>query len=381
MSLFFITFFSVYGGMHLYVFFKARNAFHLSLASGVPLLFLMSVMTFAPFIIRISERHGLDLFARFSSYVGYIWLGMIFLFFVFSLLLDFYRLLIFGVEMILQRSFIIPRPSPRMMFAVPFLLAVSISILGYFEARHIRTEMVTIKTQKIPDVMERLRIVQISDVHTGLIVRGDRLKKIVNAVMEADPDILISTGDLVDGQINNLSDLSELLKGINPKYGKFAIPGNHEYYAGFDQSVRFTEESGFTVLKGEALTVGGIINIAGVDDPAGKRYGLYKDISEEELLARFPKDTFTLLLKHRPIIDEQAARLFDLQLSGHTHKGQIFPFNLITKLYYPKHAGYMQIDEDTSLYVSRGSGTWGPPVRFLSPPEVTIIELVYDRNS
>jgi predicted MPP superfamily phosphohydrolase len=100
------------------------------------------------------------------------------------------------------------------------------------------------------------------------------------------------------------------------------------------------------------------------------------DVSETELLSKLPREKFTILLKHRPLVDREALGLFDLQLSGHTHKGQIFPFNLVTMLYYPTHAGFLRLEGDASLYISRGSGTWGPPIRFLSPPEVTIIDLL-----
>jgi len=106
-----------------------------------------------------------------------------------------------------------------------------------------------------------------------------------------------------------------------------------------------------------------------------------RNVSEKELLSRFSREKFTLLLKHRPLVDEDAIGLFDLQLSGHAHKGQIFPFSIITKLIYPNHAGLLKLEKNSRLYVSRGSGTWGPPIRFLSPPEVTLIELVHeDKN-
>ncbi len=115
-----------------------------------------------------------------------------------------------------------------------------------------------------------------------------------------------------------------------------------------------------------------------MDDATGKHYGIWREVSEAALLSRFPREKFTLLLKHRPQVDKDALGLFDLQLSGHAHKGQIFPFSLITMLYYPTHAGLLKLDKNSWLYVSRGSGTWGPPIRFLSPPEVTLIELVYE---
>jgi len=142
----------------------------------------------------------------------------------------------------------------------------------------------------------------------------------------------------------------------------------------------FTEDAGFTVLRGETASAGGIISIAGVDDPTGKYFGHYKGISEKTLLSGLPKDRFTLLLKHVPVIDNNALGLFDLQLSGHTHDGQIFPFNLVVRLFFPKHAGLFHLPHNALLYVSRGSGTWGPPIRFLSPPEVTIIRLIHGED-
>ncbi len=225
--------------------------------------------------------------------------------------------------------------------------------------------------------MGTLKIAQISDVHLGLIVREERLKKILNIVRDAHPDILVSTGDLVDGEVCKLNGLTDLLKEIRPKYGKFAITGNHEFYAGFDQAKCFTEDAGFRLLRGEAVSVAGIMNIAGVDDPVGKTYGLSKDLSEKDLLSGLPGNRFTLFLKHRPVVNKEAAGLFDLQLSGHVHKGQIFPFSIITGLYYPIQEGFANVSNNSFLYVSRGAGTWGPPIRFLSPPEVAIIELVH----
>jgi hypothetical protein len=223
-----------------------------------------------------------------------------------------------------------------------------------------------------------LTIAQISDVHLGLIVREERLKRILREVERAGPDILVSTGDLVDGQMGSLRGLAELLKTINPKYGKFAITGNHEFYAGLDQALNFMEKAGFTVLRGETLNLAGIINIAGIDDPTGKQFEDLRGVSERALLSELPREKFTLLLKHLPVMDENALGLFDLQLSGHTHKGQIFPFTLITRLFFGNYSGLTHLPNNSYLYVSRGSGTWGPPIRFLSPPEVTIIKLVHE---
>lgn len=307
-------------------------------------------------------------------------MGILFLFLSSSLIIDIYRLFIFAGGLVLGKDLVYLKPSAMFRLSAPLVLSVLIMVYGAFEAGDIRTETVTVKTSKIPESIGALKIVQISDVHIGLIVREKRLKKILRAVKEANPDILVSTGDLVDAQIDNLSPLSGLFREIKPGYGKFAVTGNHEFYAGLDQALDFTEEAGFAILRGNGQTVKDLINIVGVDDPAGKRYGLFTDVPEKELLSRFSNERFTILLKHRPFVDESAVDLFDLQLSGHTHNGQIFPFSLGIKFYYPVDAGFVELKNNTYLHVSRGSGTWGPPVRFLSPPEVTVIEIVYEKG-
>jgi hypothetical protein len=257
------------------------------------------------------------------------------------------------------------------------MISIGIAVYGYFEAANIRTEKLTIRSRKIPADIQKVRIAQISDVHLGLIVRENRLRSILAEVIKADPDILVSTGDLVDGQINNLSGLAAMLREINPRYGKYAITGNHEYYAGLDQSILFTEQAGFTMLRGERVDIENILTIAGVDDSQARSFGLYRGGQEKDILADLPDSRFTLLLKHRPLINNDSRGLFDLQLSGHVHRGQIFPFSIITALYYETQSGFAALSDGSSLYVSRGSGTWGPPIRFLSPPEVTVIDLVH----
>ena len=165
-------------------------------------------------------------------------------------------------------------------------------------------------------------------------MRESRLERILSEIERAEPDILVSTGDLVDGQIDNLSGLAAMFREINPRFGKYAITGNHEFYAGLEQSMWFTEQAGFTMLRGERVDIQNILTIAGVDDPQANSFGLYRGGTEKEVLADLPDNRFVLLLKHRPLIDESSRGLFDLQLSGHVHRGQIFPFSIITGLYY-----------------------------------------------
>ena len=391
MSLFLLTFLLLYSSLHLYLFLKIKGAFALGMGMALVIVVFMVVMVAAPILVHVLERYRWEAFARLFSYVGYSWLGLIFLFCSCALIVDFYRLLIFAAGGLLRTDLSTITLSTRLAFFIPALVSMSIFTYGLFEAGAIRLEQVTITTPKVPREMGTFTICQISDVHLGLIVREERLTKIINLIKQARPDVLVSTGDLVDGQIDDMGGLARLLQAINPPYGKFAITGNHEFYAGLNQALRFTGQSGFTVLRGEAKAVAGFMTIAGVDDPAGKAFGLVPVPSEQALLAAVPRGRFTLLLKHRPVVDKKAENLFDLQLSGHTHKGQIFPFSLFVKLStigsrtnFSSEAGLVHLGQrrqgrfrDSLLYVSRGTGTWGPPIRFLARPEVTIIKLVH----
>jgi len=370
---------SLYSGLHLYGFLKVKRALTFGPAATTTLIVFMAIMIFAPILVRILERMGSESMARLLAYIGYSWMGLLFLFFSSALLLDFYRLFLSIASLILPTDLSFLTLSPRHSFLISFFLSILITVYGSFEAVSIRQEYITFQTPKIPAEVGRIRIAQISDVHLGLIMGKKRLERIIRKIQTANPDILVSTGDLVDGQADNLSGLAEMLQKTTTKYGKFAITGNHEFYAGLKHSIDFTEKAGFTILRGNGLNVSGLLNIAGVDDIAGKSYayGLMKQVSEKAMLSNLPRDQFTLFLKHRPVTDHEALGLFDLQLSGHTHKGQIFPFSLITKLFFPNQAGLLALEKNTHLYVSRGTGTWGPPIRFLAPPEVTVIDLIH----
>jgi len=379
MSLFLLIFFFLYGALHVHAFIKVKAAFDVGARSGIILALLFAVMVLAPIIVRLSENAGLELFARIMAYVGYLWMGIIFLFFSASLLTDLYRLFVFLGGSILHKDLALFSLSAKAAFLIPLLISLCVSAYGYREALHIRTEHLTFETEKLPQDVEMIRIVQISDVHLGLIVRSERLALILAKVKEAHPDILVSTGDLVDGQINRLEGLAEMLREIKPRYGKFAVLGNHEYYAGIKQAIEFKKAAGFILLRDEGISIDNVITLVGVDDPAAKYSGHYKEVNETALLSSFPHERFTVLLKHRPLVAQGSVGLFDLQLSGHVHKGQIFPFSILTKLYYPKYAGLLRVDSSL-LYVSRGSGTWGPPIRFLASPEVTVIDIVRDNG-
>jgi predicted MPP superfamily phosphohydrolase len=212
-------------------------------------------------------------------------------------------------------------------------------------------------------------------VHLGLVVGENRLKRILDQVQKAKPHILVSTGDLVDGLMIDPDLLATMLRTIQTPLGKFAVTGNHEFYAG-QHAMDFTQKAGFVILRGQAHTLKNGITIAGIDDPTGRYQTLPDALPEGKLLKEIPENQFVVFLKHQPIVDAKSIGLFDLQLSGHSHQGQIFPFGLLVKLVYKINHGFTQLAQGSSIYVSRGTGTWGPPVRFLAPPEVTLIEII-----
>jgi len=368
MILFLLTFLCLYGGINFYFFFRARSVFHFSGPLQVLLLVLLILLILAPVVVRTLESLHCEQAARFVACVGYVWMAFVFLFFVSSVSLELVRFL---------HKLVVPETGTLTLKAVTFGLSVFLSaglvVYGYMDAKRIRVRTLQIPVQQVLPEDGKLRIVQISDVHVGIIIRNDRLTPILEKVREAKPDILVSTGDLLDGELDNIMMDAERFAAIPAPSGKFAVLGNHEYYAGVSRSVEFTEAAGFQILRDDVTQAAGI-TIFGEDDITGRKPGatpksaaFLKELAEKQ-------DGFVLLLKHQPHIRETAN--FNLQLSGHTHGGQLFPFGFIVKLYFPRIYGLHTLAENKLLYISRGTGTWGPPVRIFAPPEITVIDLI-----
>lgn len=369
MTVFILTVLITYGAMHAVVLAGARPLLSARRPPELALLLWMGAMMLAPFAARALEQRGLETAARGVALLGYSWMG--FLFLAFSL---FTPLLLWDGGIRLLSALHPPLSFLRLhgpkSAATVLILTLLLGVYGLFEARRLRVETVRIETSRLPAGTDTLRLVQVSDLHLGLILREGTVRRLAAAIAALRPDLLVATGDLVDAQINHLDGLAGRLAALRPPLGKFAVTGNHEFYAGRGQALDFIERSGFTVLRGALATVGGI-TLAGVDDPAGG-----SEPDEAALLRQADRAGFTLLLKHRPRVNPEAEGLFDLQLSGHAHRGQIFPFNLLTARFYPRQNGLYRLAGGALLYASRGTGTWGPPMRLFSPPEITLFEIV-----
>ncbi len=374
MSLFLIIFFLIYGSAHAYALLKAKLALGFGWGMAAILVPPLLALTCAPLIVHYLGKHGMEGGARAAAWIGYTWMGLLFFFYWMNLAVDALNLLIRLAGSLTgnwHRSFLF---SGKATFLALVSLSLALGAYSFFEARNIGIERVRIPTAKLPESVPRVRIAQISDIHLGLLVRHRKAESIAEVIRTVDPDILVSTGDLVDAEINHLDGLAEIFGEIRPRLGKFAVTGNHEFYAGIGQALQFTKRAGFTVLRGETVTAGNLLRIAGVDDPTGAALGEGGGRREEEVLGGEPSPLYTILLKHRPLASERSAGLFDLQLSGHTHKGQIFPFRYLVARPYPNLSGIFPLGR-AFLYTSRGTGTWGPPMRFLSPPVVTVIDI------
>ncbi|MCL1875437.1 MAG: metallophosphoesterase [Synergistaceae bacterium] len=260
-------------------------------------------------------------------------------------------------------------------FLFMIIVAAAMVCYGYYEAKDVRTREISVPADKLPENVQAIRIVQISDLHIGRDFDPDRLVKVIKIVDAAAPDLIVLTGDIVDRGMMSEDYYIEKLSSMKARLGRFAVTGNHELYSGVDRAVGFMRRAGYIVLRSEWRDIGPLV-IAGVDDKGGWVFSEQYD--GYDLLSTLPEDArrkFVLFLKHRPQVHPGSIGLFDLQLSGHTHGGQIWPLVYLTNHLHGIKQG-LSVFEGGALYVSNGTGHWGPPIRFFTPPEVTIINVV-----
>ena len=236
-----------------------------------------------------------------------------------------------------------------------------------------------LKTPKIKEVIiesskikQERTLVLLSDLHINRLVFPDRIKAIVEQTNLQNPDIVLLAGDILDDDVERIRPLIFLLKDIKAKEGIFFVTGNHEFYVGYDSCVKAIKDLNFTFLENDGvcrqdLCIGGIPDVR-----AGKI--MRKEARPEQSFSNSPQDRFRLLMSHTPT-DFDGKDVFDLQVSGHTHGGQIFPFHFFAYLGNKYLAGLYKLPNGSKIYVSRGSGQWGPQLRFLAPSEITVLRL------
>lgn len=375
MSLFVLTYFAVYGGMTFYAGQRLWRGLGGPVRVWLPLWASAVGMMLMPMLLhRLEGRLG-PLAGRALAGSGWTWLALVFWAFCAFLAIDLWNVAAATLGLLRYPAppwFLPPRAAALTVLA----LLPALCVWGWIEGGWVRLRTVVVESNRLPAGAPPLRLVQIADMHIGRTVRPAVWRRVLELVRAAQPDVLVSTGDLVDASDRSVASWVQELRTVQPPMGKYAVLGNHEFYPGVARTMLFLEEGGFTILRGQGVELAHGVRLVGVDDPAGQRLGGAAAVAEAEALPVRHSGPFTILLKHQPEASAVARKRCDLQLSGHTHGGQIFPFGWFVRLIHPHpHARLLTFPEGLRLYVSRGTGTWGPPFRLLAPAEVTLFIL------
>ncbi len=368
---------SLVAALHVYLGLRLIRDPHLPPAVATAAWTLLGLMFLSLPVGLAASRSTGGLIAQISYWVSHLWMGAFGLLLVTVAGSD-------GVSSLLWVGFHSPTSSALLwsQWQAGAVLAVTLPALGFgfASARGPATlEQVPIDIASLGSGLEGLRIVQLSDVHIGQTLGRRFLERTVARVNALDPDIVAITGDLIDGQVAALKDDLAPLAGLKAKLGVFFVTGNHEYYHGGPAWEAEVRRLGLTVLHNEHRVLerdGDRLVIAGVTDHDAGHFGAAQASRPDLAFAGAPEGIPRILLAHQPRSARAATGLkVDLQLSGHTHGGQMFPWMFFVRLQQPVISGLRQVGE-VRVYTSRGTGYWGPPKRFGAPSEITLLRLV-----
>jgi len=347
----------------------------LSTLSGAALVLLLAAISFLPF----QAGRAASLRARSTLH----WIGYSAVSFVATMLV-----LVIGADLahslywmlgivstLFWSGLHLPALNTARVYPDLLYVAMFLSVVGLVQARRPRLRRVEIPIENLPPELDGFRIVQLSDVHVGPGIGSRFVRAVVNRTNALKPDVVAITGDLVDGLASELAEAVQPLRDLTARDGVFYVTGNHEYYWQASEWLPEIAALGITFLKNDHRVVArgsARLTIAGVTDPAG-RHSHRPDL--DRALQGAPKTGVRILLAHRPQMAASASRMgVHLQLSGHTHGGQFFPFNFLIRFFQPIVAG-LHATGPMWLYVNRGTGYWGPPSRLGVGGEITLLEL------
>ena len=375
--LFLSVFLTGYGLINAYIFIRgwpATSWMRRSWRKAVLLLFGFSVFSYplGRFLTRLVPLPGEDGLVLIGSF----YLAFMIYLFLILLFLDVLRLIRCFLPPVLKKRFQPSGTAPR----TPFLMVIGIVLitvsLGHWNALHPRIRNLDIDLPQSSGARKQLSVVMASDLHLGRIIHNSRLEKIVGLINGLKPDLVLLAGDLTDEDISFLSDqnTAAILQRIQAPLGVYSVTGNHEYYSGIGKAVSFIRQGGIRVLEDEAVKIGNSFYLVGRKDRTAERFGEHRK-PLGQLMKEVPPGYPVILMDHQPFqLAESQRQGVGLQLSGHTHNGQLFPINFIVGRIYENPWGYLK-KGGTHYYVSCGLGTWGPPVRTCSIPEIVHIRL------
>jgi len=350
-------------------------------------------LPFLPVILRLRNTEGV--WIDILAWAGYLSFGFFTLLFAFLLSKDIIMLLAAGIHKLIQIMSHSPgpistaietvNPERRLLLTSTLnlgILGVTGALTGYGMYQALRKPdivEITVPIENLPDDLNGFKIVQITDIHVSHTIKRRFVQMVVDQVNELSPDLVALTGDLVDGSVEQLRDDVAPLADLKAPFGLYFITGNHEYYSGVKQWLAETARLGFTVLLNEHKIVergAGHLLLAGVTDYSGGQFGCDHVSDPLKAMAGAPDCHAKILLAHQPKSIFKAAEAgFDYVISGHTHGGQYFPYHFLAALTQPYISGFHK-HNGTNIYVSRGTGYWGPQIRIGAKSEITVHTLV-----
>lgn len=380
--IFFSIFFLLYGLINFYIFLRGWQAIPADSPFRVPYAAVFWVLALSFIAGRFLERVAITPFSTAVVWVGSFWFAAFAYFTLSLLLIDILRLINYIVP-ILPSFVTADIVRTKIVLAVGLCSIVALAIVtGYFNARSPRVKMLELNIPKQVDSVKTLDIAVASDIHLGTIIGRERLNNIVDKINNVHADLVLLPGDIVDEDLAPVinQNLGETLRTIKAKYGVYAVTGNHEYIGGVEEACKYLMEHGIKVLRDELVNVNGTIVLVGREDRSISQFSGKKRKPLAELMTGVDKRFPIILMDHQPFgLHEAVEQGADVQLSGHTHHGQLWPFNAITNAVYELSWGYVKKGQ-THIYVSSGVGTWGPPVRIGNTPEIIHLRLTFGQQ-
>ncbi|RMD51502.1 MAG: metallophosphoesterase [Ignavibacteria bacterium] len=380
----FLIFFSIVLTIHSAInyYIIRRGLEIIPLGSPLRKYFVMIVIFLAAsFVIgRILENFTINIFTSSLIWIGSFWLAIMTYLFLSILVIDLIRVVNHFIN--ITPSFITNNVNQFKQWIGIFVLGLTsvVVITGHINTRIINTKELNIKLQKDGGNLKKLRAAVFSDIHLGTIIGRKHLQKILKILDEKKPDIILIPGDIIDEDIKPVLkyNIGEVLLKFKAKYGVYAVTGNHEYIGGVKNAKKYLAEHNINLLNDEYKLIDSSFYLIGREDRAISQFNGGKRRELGEIMDGIDKAKPMILMDHQPFNLEQAEQNgIDLQLSGHTHHGQLWPFNFITKAVYELSWGYLQ-KGNTHYYVSCGIGGWGPPVRTGSRPELIIFNIEFE---
>jgi predicted MPP superfamily phosphohydrolase len=372
---------SILGAAHYYVWARLVWATELPAAPFAALTIALVLLWISIPLTLVYGRRLATGRTHFLVWSGYVWLGTLFLLLVATLVGDAVR----GAIWIFEELAGVPQDFARELARTRLVAALSaggafaLLVASLWLGRRVTVKRVEVPLGRLPQSMDGTRIVQLSDVHIGPTLGRRFLSRVVEQVNALEPDVVAITGDLVDGSVARLSGEVAPLAELRARYGVYFVTGNHEYYSGADAWCAHLTGLGLRVLRNERVSIGTAresFDLAGVDDYSAHHFGGGHGARLDRALEGRDPSRELVLLAHQPraVVEAERAEV-GLQISGHTHGGQIWPFNFLVRLQQPITSGLVRFGRSL-VYVSNGTGYWGPPMRLGSPAEISEIVLL-----